>query len=218
LDEPDAELERRSHGAEAPIDPAQAVEAAINAGFREGFESGRAEGFRVGMSEGRERGHAEGEAAARRSAEEDFVRQLRPTLRALDEAVAQLDAVDALALRDVEIDVVDLAFAVVSELLGRELEVAEAPARDALRRCLSLAPDRGEAIARVNPEDLETLTSVGEMAPGRRIEFVADASIERGGAVMEVNACRIDGQLAPALERVRQALNAAPLGTRGVAR
>jgi flagellar assembly protein FliH len=221
LHEPDAEMERQaqlSADATPPIDPAQAVEAAVNAGFREGFESGRAEGFRVGASEGRERGHAEGEAAARRTAEEGFVRELRPTLRALDEAVAQLDAVDAMCLRDIESDVVDLAFAVLRELMGRELELAESPTRDALRRCLLLAPDRGDVIARVNPTDLEGLTKTDELAPGRRIQFLADPKVERGGAVMEVDACRIDGQLTPALERVRQALSAATIGARGVTR
>ena len=188
------------------VDLAASVEAAINAGFREGFEAGRAEGTRVGAIEGRDIARVELDATARTAAEANFTAELRPTLRALDEAVAQLDAVDAVSLRDIETDIVDLAYSVVEALLGRELELSSSATRESLRRCLSLAPDRGEVVARVHPDDLHNIDNVHELAPGRRVELVADPAIERGGSVVEVGACRIDGQLGPALARVRSVL------------
>ncbi len=194
---------------EPVVDLAESVEAAINAGFREGFEAGRAEGVRAGMVEGRDQGLHEAETQSREAAEAAFIADLRPTLRALDEAVAQLDAVDAVSLRDIESEVMDLAFGVVEALLGRELELSSSATREALRRCLTLAPDRGEVLARVHPEDVGNLEDVDALVPGRRVELIADPAIERGGAVVEVGACRIDGQLGPALDRVRHVLSGA---------
>ncbi|MCU1346325.1 MAG: Flagellar biosynthesis/type secretory pathway protein-like protein [Acidimicrobiia bacterium] len=190
------------------VDLAASIEAAINAGFREGFEEGRAEGARAGAVEGRELGRIDIEIEARATAEAAFVADLRPTLRALDEAVAQLDAVDAVSLRDIETEIVDLAFSVVEALLGRELELSSSPTRESLRRCLLLAPDRGEVVARIHPDDLRNLEDIADLSPGRRVELVADPAIERGGSVVEVGSCRIDGQLGPALARVRAVLGA----------
>jgi flagellar assembly protein FliH len=204
-DRPPSPMELAS---EPPVDLATSVEAAINAGFREGFETGRAEGVRAGTVEGRDRGLTEVQTEARAVAEASFVADLRPTLRALDEAVAQLEAVDGVLLRDIETEVIDLAYAVVEALLGRELELSTSATRESLRRCLSLAPDRGDVVARVHPDDLRHVDDLAEVAPGRRVELVADPAIERGGSVIEVGACRIDGQLGPALERVRAVLAA----------
>jgi len=188
------------------VDMAASVEAAINAGFREGFEAGRAEGVRTGAVEGRDLARTELDAGARAAAEAAFAADLQPTLRALDEAVAQLDAVDAVSLHDIEAEIVDLAFSVVEALLGRELELSTSAVRESLRRCLNLAPDRGEVVARVHPEDLANVGDLSHLAVGRRVELVADPSVERGGSVVEVGACRIDGQIGPALARVRSVL------------
>jgi flagellar assembly protein FliH len=47
---------------------------------------------------------------------------------------------------------------------------------------------------------------VDDLLPGRVVTLIGDPLVERAGAVVQVGACRIDGQLGPALERVRHAL------------
>ena len=57
------------------------------------------------------------------------------------------------------------------------------------------------------PIDAETFQRADRRAPGREpFTIVADPSVERGGCIVEVGASQIDAQLAPALERMREAL------------
>ena len=190
------------------LDDVVSVENAVNAGFREGYTLGQAEGMRSGFMQGHAEGLAAGRDEARDLAVQEFRAQLMPGLRALDEAAAQLESADAVTLRAIETEVVDLAFAVVKALLDRELQLDTHPVRESIRRALSLAPDRGAVVVRVHPGDLSSIHDVAELAPARQVELVADPQIDAGGCVVEVGACRIDAQLSSALERVRAVLGA----------
>jgi flagellar assembly protein FliH len=95
-------------------------------------------------------------------------------------------------------------------VLGRELELDNAPVRAALTRALALIPDRGDVVMRVHPDDAAIVGSVGDLAPGRAVTLITDATVERAGVVLQVGPCRIDAQLGPALDRVRQALGLLP--------
>lgn len=170
------------------------VEAAKEAGFRQGWDRGWAEGF--------ERGHGEGQ----RQAYEEFRSLLLPALGAVDAAARQLAESDRLVLDELGHLAVDLVYQLVEALLGRELALAEAPVVDAVRRALAFVPDRGRIIARVNPHDADLIGAVDELAPGREVELLADPTVERGGCVLEVGACRVDAQLGPALDRARAVL------------
>ncbi len=180
------------------------VKAAKDAGFAKGWDKGWSEGF--------ERGHGEGQ----RQAYEEFRSLLLPALDTVDAAVRQLAEADQLVLDELSHLVVDLVYQLVEALLGRELALAEAPVIDALRRALAFVPDRGRIVARVNPHDADLIGAVDELAPSREIELLADPTVERGGCVLEVGACRVDAQLGPALERARAVLSQSrPSRTRG---
>lgn len=202
------ELMELDEFAEDHHDDVVAVENAVNAGFREGFNLGQAEGMRSGFMQGHAEGLEAGRSEAREVAVEEFRSQLIPGLRALDEAVAQLESADAVTLRAIESEVVDLAFAVVRALLDRELQLDTHPVRESIRRAMALAPDRGSIVVRVNPNSLSSIGEVADFAPARHVELVADPDIEPAGCVVEVGACRIDAQLRSALERVRGVLGA----------
>jgi flagellar assembly protein FliH len=102
--------------------------------------------------------------------------------------------------------VIGFALEVAEQLIGHELAAATEPGRDALARAIAVAPDRGALVARLNPADVAGLESVEDLAPGREVAIVADASVQPGGCVLDVGACRIDAQLGPALDRVRGVL------------
>jgi flagellar assembly protein FliH len=81
--------------------------------------------------------------------------------------------------------------------------LAANPGQDAVSRVLALDEGMQPATVRLNPGDIEALE---EVDLGRVLNVVADPSVEPGGAVVEIGRATLDGQLGPALERVRQVL------------
>jgi flagellar assembly protein FliH len=170
------------------------ISAAVQAAREAGFEAGRADGQQRGELEGRDQAFRE------------FSAVLAPTMEAMTVAVQTLQAADAVTIAEVSDHVIAFAFSVAKAVLGRELELDEEPVRAALTRALALVPDRGDVVVRVHPDDAAIVGSVDHLLPGRNVVLVGDAAVERAGAVVQVGACRIDGQLGSALERVRHAL------------
>jgi flagellar assembly protein FliH len=159
-----------------------------------GFQVGHAAGMAAGEVEGRERAFHE------------FTSVLAPKVDAMTAAIAALQTADAVTIAEVSDHLIAFAFSVAQAVLGRELELDNAPVRAALTRALALVPDRGDVVVRVHPDDAGIVGSVDDLLPGRVVTLIGDPLVERAGAVVQVGACRIDGQLGPALERVRHAL------------
>ena len=171
------------------VDPA-VVEAAIEDGRRAGYEAGFASGLAAAAQSA-----AEGEA--RRSAE------VGRAVSALMEAAVALRLRQSEELAVAEDEITAAAFEIAGAVLDRELAVAVSPGADAIARALSLAPE-GDTVVRLHPADVETLGDIE--TGGRDVVVVADPSVEPGGCIVEVGACRIDAQLSTALDRVRKAL------------
>jgi flagellar assembly protein FliH len=163
------------------------------------------QGYDAGYQEGLTQAHADVVAAT-----EDSNRRVRRALAALTEAVDMFDNRQTVALADVEDAIVAGAFALARSVLQRELITAVDPGGDALARALQLVPDRGDVIARLNPEDVATLNMERVTSTGRTVHLMPDANIELGGCIVEVGAMRIDAQLTPALQHAARAMNVDP--------
>lgn len=168
-------------------------------------EESRAAGYELGRAEGLEAGRQDALAQAAH-AEAAFFEARTAALAALARAAADLDAREARTLADVEEAVVAGAFELATALVGRELELAAAPGRDALHRALLLTTGRQAVLARLHPDDVASLGDVTDLAAGRDITVVADPTVERAGCVLEVGQGRIDAQLSVALARVKEVL------------
>jgi flagellar assembly protein FliH len=183
-------------------DPLEVLAEAFAEARKDAYEAGRASA--LSELEQRYREHTE-QMATR-------VSEAIEALRASCEEVAKARQA---AIEVVEQDAVELAFELTRALVGRELELAEAPVRDALRRALSLAPEGEPLTIRICPGDLGTVRDLVNLAGAdvsSSCSIVADAGVEPGGCVVDAGPCRIDAQLGPALERVRVVLGA--LGNR----
>lgn len=185
---------------ERPGDPARShVLAPVSAAEREAvFEAARRDGFDAGITEGRSLGRHEALETARPD--------VSFALTALAEAIEDLHRRDEVAAGEFAKRTVDLALAIAESVIGRELQVATTSGRDALVRAMTVAPDRGPAVARLHPLDVATLRETDHVVDGRPIDVIADASVERGGSIVTVGSTTIDAQLTGALERVRHEL------------
>jgi flagellar assembly protein FliH len=167
-------------------------------------------GFRKGWDQGWKDGQSEGLVVGRDEAYREFVDALSPVVAAMEAARQRIADVDGLAVEQLAQQVLEFAYEVAEAVIGRELVLSTAPVQEALRRAIALVPDRGDVLARLHPDDVALVQAVDHLLPGRTVTLVADPDIERGGAVVQVDSCRIDAQLGPTLERVRRAIGLAP--------
>lgn len=181
------------------------VSAGYAAGYEEGYAEGHAEGKAVGYAEGYQRGNEEAADRALQFMQEREAR-LRDALDALASAAAACNERQRAAIDDIEESIVSAIFDLAETVVGRELSHTRTPGRDALARALSLAKTHGPAVARLHPQDLETVGDLSELVPGRTIELVGDPSVEPGGCILEAGAQRVDAQIGTAIARAKQAL------------
>lgn len=171
------------------------------------IERAKTEGFQIGYTDGHAAGLETAERAAAAGEAERF-RRIATAVDALKAATEDLREREALDLTGVEDLVLDMALALAEEVLGAELQLRSDAGLLAVRRALALAPVLGEIALHLNPEDAAALedTAPELIAGTREHRIVADPSIAKGDCIGVVGSCRIDAQLAPALDRARQAL------------
>lgn len=195
------------------VDPAlarivdQAAADAAAAGREQGFAQGYADGVVAGRAE------ADVQALVQRSADEAALRDALDRLavvgRALSEAAARLEQQAVPTYDAVGAELGPLVVELVESLLGRELAEDPTPFVDAVRRAVIHAPHGAPLALRLHPDDLRTARDLHvdlEQVAGRAVHVVADATVERGGAVADSGARRIDACLQRALDRLRAEL------------
>ena len=177
---------------ELVVDP-QLVADATDEGFRFGYD----EGFSKGLSDA---------AAAIDSRERARSEQLRSTLDRLAAACAALATEHAAVIAAIEDQVVTLACAIATEVVGAELRHTNARGRDALLRALRFAPEQGAVRARLHPDDVATAGDLSGMIGSRSLDVVADPTLQQGDCIVDIDATRIDARIAPAFARIRAVL------------
>jgi flagellar assembly protein FliH len=184
---------------------ADAVEGARTQARAEGLARGYAEG--IAVAEREKTVVLDHELALVREAEETREHAVQRAVSVLEEAAAGFAAKQATALHDVEDLVIGAAFDLATTLLGRELEIADAPVRDAVRRALAVLPGDVPVTVAVHPLDAAALGDLDALSVGRAVRIVADPDIEPGSCVADGGASHVDASLAAAIERVRRVLS-----------
>jgi flagellar biosynthesis/type III secretory pathway protein FliH len=109
-----------------------------------------------------------------------------------------------------EHDMVTLAFHIARRLIGHAIEVQPEVVRDIVGEVLVTARGRQQIVVLVHPEDRRELEAnrheYARELDGVPVHFEGDASLERGGCVIETESGRIDARLETQLKVLREAL------------
>lgn len=188
------------------------------------LEATRAHVRRAATAEGYAQGHAAGMKAGQARADKTAAATAAANAQAAAVTAAKVDialgglraAADALeaavlpTLAGAEEVVLRTGVELAEALLARELTLTPEAGLDAVGRALASMPGTRPVTVRLNPADLATLdlAKATELPAvgGRPLLFTPDFSVERGGAIADCDAVRIDAQLGAAMTRIREVL------------
>jgi len=182
------------------IEAARAEAAAIIQQAKRRAEQIQAEAHRAASEEGYKEGFQNGVEAGKKQAlqqaKAEFAAQQGSLLAALQEALGQFEARRRAILAELERDAVALAGAIAWRVAKVAVEVDPGALRENLRQALQLVAARSDVEIRLHPDDLESakrfaegLLSAQEYAS---ITFVADGTVDRGGALLRTTGGLID--------------------------
>jgi flagellar assembly protein FliH len=153
---------------------AQAVEAARQAGYRDGYRDG---------------------LVALESFKQSYAQQVSAQVAGVVVACqTQLDALQTTMAESVTQAAVALARQVVRHELATRPDLVSVVAREAVESILESAR---QLSLRVHPDDAALVAAgAGEALSARGVRVVADATVERGGCVVDADIARLDASLA----------------------
>jgi flagellar assembly protein FliH len=184
----------------------------VTAGAEEETERARVRGHAAGYAAGLRAAEADAAILAERArAERDALRgdagiALASALVALEAAAARVQDIAALVLADADAALAAASIELAESILGRELADDEASARVAMARAMSSVDPDAVLDVRLSPVDLAVLGGSGigvNGIAGSTVRLIADPTLDRGDAVVDVPEGRVDARISSALERAR---------------
>ena len=192
---------------EVPADN-EAVERAKQQGRTAGYAEGWAQGQReaaVAADLTAERAHAAEQAHdVRRAA------ALAQAVNALGRAVTGLENQLMPTFTELQEVLLAHAFELAEAIVGRSLDDPQGRGVDALRRAMATAPEAGNLVVSLHPDDFQTLVGTAGEAEfeyeGRQVSLRPDATLRPGDATAETGMATVDATVASAVARAREAL------------
>ncbi len=200
----------------------------IKADFKKNEDAARKTGYdegkSVGYDEGKSQGYADGELQAtvdyaekvRNEATIQLGAQLETLMPALQSLVTQFETAKQSFLQLWEQSAIQVATAIASRAISRQLpDMIDVPLK-MLREALELAAGGTSVRIRLNSDDYEALKPqmdllIGEMLGAAQTDIIPDGKISPGGCVLETSLGVIDNQIESRLERIEQELVLVPV-------
>ncbi|WP_309671620.1 FliH/SctL family protein [Gemmatimonas sp.] len=148
------------------------------------------------------RGRADGERAARAGVDEEIA----SAMALLSEALNNVQLHESRWVSNAEENIAAIAVMVARHIVQREVNADPSFVRDVVQSAMAQYPLDQEITIRINPDDLNACRASIEEAGRREIRWISDASILRGGCLMEGRERIIDGRVDTALERAYRTL------------
>jgi flagellar assembly protein FliH len=186
----------------APVE--RAKQEARTAGYAEGWAQGQRAAAQEAMVAAERARASEATHEQRRSA------ALAQAVNALGRAVTGLETQLMPTLHELQEAVLGHAFELAEAIIGRALDDPEGRAAAALRRAMQAAPEKGEILVSLNPEDFRNLvgstTDADYNYEGRPVHLRPEPTLPPGDAIAETGTTTVDASIAAAVARAKEAL------------
>jgi len=179
-------------------------------------QEARTAGYAEGWAQGRQVAALEAEAAAERARAVEQAHDQRRTaalgqaINALGRAVTGLETALMPTLHELQEAVLAHAFELAEAIVGRAMDDPDGRAVAALRRAMNAAPDQGDIVVNLHPDDFHNLVGTATDADynyeGRPVHLRPNPALRPGDAVAENGTTTVDATIAAAVERAREAL------------
>lgn len=146
----------------------------------------------------RKQSFQEGLQAGRNATEKRLNEESARRMAELSQIFGEIASYKSALREEAEKELVELAFSIARRVLRRELSVDPSAVTALVRNCIAEFPSVSVKRVLVHPDDL----SLVRQAIGPGIEAAADASISRGGAVLETDQGRLDARIDAQLEEI----------------
>ena len=179
-------------------------------------QEARTAGYAEGWAQGQRAAAAEAVVAAERARaleqahEQRRAAALAQAVNALGRAVTGLEAQLMPTMTELQEAVLAHAFELAEAIVGRAVDDPDGRGADALRRAMNAAPEHGEIVVSLHPDDYRNLVGSATDADynygGRPVRLRPDPALRPGDAVAETGTTTVDASIAAAVQRAREAL------------
>ncbi|MEV4707746.1 FliH/SctL family protein [Actinoplanes sp. NPDC049316] len=176
----------------------------------------RTAGYAEGWAQGQRAAAMEAEAAAERARaveqahDQRRAAALAQAVNALGRAVTNLETQLMPTLHELQEAVLAHAFELAEAIVGRAMDDPEGRAAAALRRAMNAAPEQGDIVVSLHPDDFANLVGTATDADynyeGRPVHLRPDPALRPGDAVAETGTTTVDASIAAAVARAKEAL------------
>jgi flagellar assembly protein FliH len=172
---------------------------AFEESHNKGFEEGRDEGYQAGFEDGNQKALAEMQQTMQLSME-----KAENVIKAAEQEALQM-------ILDAERQIVEIALAVASKVLSREIEENPTTILPIVKEALGKVRDQDQIVIRVNPEDYEMVLMAKrdlQLMVGREnaVSVTVDHIVAPGGCVIDTALGTVDARLDTKLELVYRAI------------
>jgi flagellar assembly protein FliH len=192
---------------QAPVDSAP-VERAKQEARTAGYAEGWAQGQRAAAMEAQ--AAAERARAVEEAHEQRRAAALAQAVNALGRAVTGLETQLMPTMNELQEAVLGHAFELAEAIIGRAVDDPDGRGADALRRAMNAAPEQGDVVVSLHPDDYRNLVGSATEADynygGRPVHLRPDPALRPGDAVAETGTTTVDASIAAAVARAREAL------------
>jgi flagellar assembly protein FliH len=176
----------------------------------------RTTGYAEGWAQGQRAAALVAEAAAERARAVEQAHDQRraaalgQAVNALGRAVTNLETQLMPTLHELQEAVLAHAFELAEAIVGRAMDDPEGRAAAALRRAMNAAPDQGDIVVSLHPDDFRNLVGTATDADynyeGRPVHLRPEPALHPGDAVAETGTTTVDASIAAAVARAKEAL------------
>jgi flagellar assembly protein FliH len=154
------------------------------------------------VREARQAGFREGEAAGRSQA----TAEVQPVLQRLARSIEEIARLRPRLLREAEAELVELSLGIARRILHRELSVDAGALQGLVKGALEKVQAQEICRIRAHPELEPGIRGCLEREGRSGIQVVADATVERGGVLLEMSRGKLDASFETQLAEIARGL------------